>query len=66
MRLTDEEIKKVTDKAKTWCLVGHTRFEEDVQQFTCRFMNGINCQCHREYLEAIRIAYPEPNHKVIK
>lgn len=31
----------------------HLRSVEDVQQYTCKCINGYNCGCHRKYLEKI-------------
>ena len=47
------QIKKITDSAKIPCLIGRRRFEEDVQQFTCKAFNDDNCTCHKEYLSAL-------------
>lgn len=52
--MEDNEIKTITDKAKSPCLVGRRAFEEDVQQFTCKRYNGENCQCHKDYINEIK------------
>lgn len=51
--MTPEKIKQITDKVKTWCLVGFTYFDKNVQQYTCEFRNGENCECHRIYQKAL-------------
>ena len=53
MLLTEDEIKVITDKVKTPCLVGIRYFEKGVQQATCKFINGEYCQCHATYEKAI-------------
>lgn len=53
MKLNDNEIKQITDKVKSPCLVGRVAFEESVQQYTCKRYNGKNCECHRNYEQAL-------------
>lgn len=52
--MTKEEIKEFTDSLHMPCLYGGIhRFEEDVQQYTCKCINGDNCGCHKKYLTSI-------------
>ncbi len=48
------EVKEITDQVKNNCIIGVRKFEPSIQQFTCKFINGDDCSCHKEYLEAIR------------
>ena len=50
---TKQEIKDVTDKAKQPCLIGIRAFDEDVQQFTCKFINGDKCDCYNKFKSKI-------------
>lgn len=50
-----KQIREITNKAKTWCLVGMTGFDEDVQQQTCHFFNKY-CSCRQKYLSALQSA----------
>jgi hypothetical protein len=51
--MTKEEIRKITDKAHSPCLVGIRGFDADVQQYTCKFINGDKCECYRDYKKAL-------------
>lgn len=53
--MTKEEIREITDKAKSPCLVGIRGFDADVQQYTCRFLNGEKCQCYKDYKNALAV-----------
>jgi len=45
-----DEIKRITDSLHTPCLYGGIHgFEEDIQQYVCKCINGNNCGCYKKY-----------------
>lgn len=48
--MNKEEIKSLTDKLHMPCLYGGIHaFEEDIQQYVCKAINGENCSCYKKY-----------------